>query len=310
VVCEPEPVKFAFILQVRDEQAGKPRRFRYPINFMCQTLEVSRTGFYSWIEREESRHARRDIELTRLIIAIDKVNKGRYGIDRIHGQLARQGERVSPKRVRRLARAAGLVCVHPGPYKATTIQDPANRRGLVDLVERNFVPEKKDQVWYGDITYIHTAEGWAYMATVIDGYSRKLIGWSIDDNMREDMVVQALDMAIRNRRPAQGEVVMHTDRGSQYIGSKFRSHCLDNGVIPSAGKTGICFDNAAAESFNATIKKELIHLHIWATIKQVKSAIFEYVESYYNRHRIQRELGYLSPYEYESGPEFSAALAA
>jgi transposase InsO family protein len=128
--------------------------------------------------------------------------------------------------------------------------------------------------------------------------------------MREDMVVQALDMAIRNRRPAQGEVVMHTDRGSQYIGSKFRSHCLDNGVIPSAGKTGICFDNAAAESFNATIKKELIHLHIWATIKQVKSAIFEYVESYYNRHRIQRELGYLSPYEYESGPEFSAALAA
>jgi len=310
VVCEPESIKFAFILQVRDEQAGKPRRFRYPINFMCQMLHVSRAGFYAWIGREESRHARRDVELTRLIIAIDKTNKGRYGIDRIHAQLARQGERVSPKRVRRLARAAGLACVHPSPYRATTLQDPANRRGLVDLVERNFVPEKKDQIWYGDITYIHTAEGWAYMATVIDGYSRKLIGWSIADNMREDMVVQALDMAIRNRRPGQGEAVMHTDRGSQYTGSRFRDHCLDNGVIPSVGKTGICFDNAAAESFNATLKKELIHLHVWATIKQVKTAIFEYVESYYNRSRIQRELGYLSPYEFESRSTFSAALAA
>ena len=148
------------------------------------------------------------------------------------------------------------------------------------------------------------------MATVIDGYSRKLIGWSIADNMREDMVVQALDMAIRNRRPAQGEVDMHTDRGSQYTGSKFRDHCLDNGVIPSVGKTGICFDNAAAESFNATLKKELIHLHVWTTIKQVRTAVFEYVESYYNRRRVQRELGYLTPFECENRPDFNAALAA
>lgn len=303
-------MKYAFIVQVRDEQAGKPRRFRYSVKFMCQMLEVSRPGFYSWLTRKESEHARRDSYLTRLIVKIDDDHKGRYGIDRIHRELARQGERVSPKRVRRLARAAGLACVHPKPYKATTVQDRANQRGLVDLVDRVFVPEAKNQVWYGDITYIHTAAGWAYMATVIDGYSRKVVGWSIADNMREDVVAGALKMAIQNRRPAEGEVVMHTDRGSQYTGSKFRDLCLANGILPSVGKTGICFDNAAAESFNATLKKELVHLHVWTTIREAAGAIFEYVESYYNRKRIQRELGYMTPVEYESRIDFEAALAA
>jgi putative transposase len=303
-------VKYAFIVQVRDEDAGKPRRFRCSVSFMCGMLEVSRAGFYSWLNRKESEHARRDVVLTRLIVKIDADHRGRYGIDRIHRELARQGEAVSPKRVRRLARAAGLACVHPRPYKATTLQEPANRRGLVDLVDRVFVPQGQDELWYGDITYIHTTSGWAYMATVIDGYSRKVVGWSIADHMREDMVVDALKMAIKNRRPKQGEVVMHTDRGSQYTGAKFRDACLGNGVIPSVGKTGICFDNAAAESFNATLKKELIHLHVWTSLKQVASSIFEYVESYYNRKRIQRELGYMSPYEYESRIDFETELAA
>lgn len=277
---------------------------------MCEMLEISRAGFYCWLKRKESEHARRDAHLTRLIIEIDERHKGRYGIDRIHQELARQGERASPKRVRRLARAAGLTCVHPKPYKATTVQDPADNRGLVDFVERSFVPEKKNEIWYGGITCIHTAAGWAYMATVIDGYSRKVIGWSIADNMKEGIVADALKMAIRNRRPAEGEVVMHTDRGSQYTGSRFRDLCLTNGILPSVGKTGICFDNAAAESFNATLKKELIHLHVWTSIKQVASAVFEYVESYYNRKRIQRELGYMTPFEYESRIDFEAALAA
>ena len=180
----------------------------------------------------------------------------------------------------------------------------------MDLVDRKFVPDNKDQLWYGDITYIHTTTGWAYMATVIDGYSRKLIGWSIADNMREGMVIQAMDMAIRNRRPIQGEVVMHTDRGSQYTGARFRDFCLGNGVIPSVGKTGICFDNAAAESFNATLKKELINLHVWSSLKEVKGAVFEYTESYYNRRRIQRNLGYQSPSEYELGIDSKVELAA
>jgi transposase InsO family protein len=217
---------------------------------------------------------------------------------------------VSPKRVRRLARAAGLACVHPRPYKATTVQDKANACGLVDLVGRDFVPAGKNQLWYGDITYIFTMSGWAYLATVIDGYSRKVVGWSVADNMREDMVIDALAMAVRNRDPGIGDVVFHSDRGSQYTGRAFRDACLSSGIIPSVGKTGICFDNAAAESWNATFKKELIHLHAWKDIAHVRQAAFEYIEVYYNRKRIQKALGYLSPSEFELGIDKTMALVA
>ena len=142
--------------------------------------------------------AEEDVTLTTLIVAIHKAHKGRYGIDRIHADLARNGYQVSPKRVRRLARAAGLRCVHPRPYKATTVQDPANACGLVNLVGRDFVPGAKDQLWYGDITYIFTMSGWAYLATVIDGYSRRVVGWSVADHMREELVIDALRMAVAN----------------------------------------------------------------------------------------------------------------
>ena len=161
-------------------------------------------------------------------------------------------------------------CVHPRPYKATTVQDPANAGGLVDLVGRDFVPAGKNELWYGDITYIFTMSGWAYLATVIDGYSRKVVGWSVADNMREEMVIDALAMAARNRDPGIGDVVFHSDRGSQYTGRAFRDACLSNGIIPSVGQTGICFDNAAAESWNATFKKELIHLHAWKNLAHVR----------------------------------------
>ena len=151
--------------------------------------------------------------LTTLIAAIHEAHKGRYGIDRIHADLARNGYPVSPKRVRRLARAAGLACVHPRPYKATTVQDKANACGLANLVGRDFVPAGKNQLWYGDITYIFTMSGWAYLATVIDGYSRKVVGWCVADHMREELVIGALAMAVRNRDPGIGDVVFHSDRG-------------------------------------------------------------------------------------------------
>ena len=187
------------------------------------------------------------------------------------------------------------------PYKTTTVQDPANACGLVDLVGRDFVPGAKDQLWYGDITYIFTMSGWAYLATVIDGYSRRVVGWSVADHMREELVIDALRMAVENRRPGTGEVVFHSDRGSQYTGRAFRDVCLGNGIIPSVGQTGICFDNAAAESWNATFKKELIHLHTWKNVEHVRQASFEFTEVYYNRQRIQKGLGYLTPSEYELG---------
>ena len=209
-----------------------------------------------------------------------------------------------------LARAAGLACVHPRPYKATTLQDPANTAGLANLVGRDFVPAGKNQLWYGDITYIFTMSGWAYLATVIDGYSRKMVGWSVADNMREEMIIDALAMAVRNRDPGIGDVVFHSDRGSQYTGRAFRDACLFQWHHSSVGKTGICFDNAAAESWNATFKEELIHLHAWKNLAHVRQAAFEYIEVYYNRKRIQKALGYLSPSEFELGIDKVMALVA
>jgi transposase InsO family protein len=294
-------VKFAFIKEVDEENAGKSRREQIPISLACEVLDVSRAGYYAWRKRDRSARAAEDEELTGKIVALHREHEGRYGIDRLHGELARQGHRHSPKRVRRLARAVGLRCVHPRPYKATTVQAAVNPLGLADLVDRTFVPDNPDEIWYGDITYIHTITGWVYLATVIDGYSRKVIGWSVATHMHTELVTDALIMAIRNRRPEQGNVVFHSDRGSQYTSSVFRDLCLSNGIIPSVGNTGICFDNAAAESFNATLKKELIHLHVWAGLKKVRQAVFEYIETYYNRKRIQKNLGYLTPVEYECG---------
>jgi putative transposase len=283
-----------------EENERRPREDRFPVTFMCEMLDVTPGGYYAWKKRAPSRRSLDDEELADLITVIHVENEGRYGIERIHRELARRGHRAGPQRVRRLARARGLRCVHPRPYTVTTVQDEANSSGLVDLVGRDFVPPAKDNLWYGDVTYIFTLAGWSYLATVIDGYSRRVVGWAVADHMREELVIDALKMAVENRRPGKGEVVFHSDRGSQYTGSAFRDLCFSNGIIPSVGHTGICYDNAAAESWNATFKKELIHLHLWADADHVRSASFRYIETYYNRTRIQKELGYLSPAEYES----------
>jgi transposase InsO family protein len=293
-----------------EENKREPREKRFPVAFMCEMLGVSRQGYYAWVNRGRSERDREDEDLTQVIKAVHNENKGRYGIDRIHREMAERGYRVGPQRVRRLARAAGLACVHPKPYKVTTVQDEANNGGLVDLVGREFVPVAENELWYGDITYIYTMTGWAYLATVIDGYSRRMVGWSVGSHMREELVIDALKTAIDNRRPKKGQVVFHSDRGSQYTGRKFRDLCLDSGIIPSVGKTGICFDNAAAESWNAIFKKELINLHVWRNVKHVRSAVFEFIEVYYNRKRIQRRLGYKSPAEYESEFDRERPVAA
>ncbi|WP_220093515.1 IS3 family transposase [Flexivirga caeni] len=293
-------MKFAFIADMVGENARKPRDERFPVYFMCDMLEVSRAGYYAWVSRGKSAREVEDDRLTRLITGIHEAHKGRYGIDRIRHELARHGERVGPQRVRRLVRAAGLECVHPRPYTTTTRQDRANQSGLVDLVGRRFVPDHKDEIWYGDITYISTRSGWVYLATVIDGFSRRMVGWAVADHMRESLVIDALRMAITARRPGTGAVVFHSDRGSVYTGRAFRQVCFANGIIPSVGHTGICYDNAAAESWNAIYKKELINLHIWNDEEHVKHASFDFIEVYYNRARIQQELSYLTPSEYET----------
>jgi putative transposase len=251
-------VKFAFIAGMDEENNRKPRAGRFPVRFMCEMLAVSAQGFYAWKKRVPSARHKEDVTLTALIVAIHEAHQGRYGIDRIHADLARNGYRVSPKRVRRLARAAGLVCVHPRPYKATTVQDKANASGLVDLVGRQFVPAGKNELWYGDITYVFTMSGWAYLATVIDGYSRKVVGWSVADNMREGLVIDALAMAVRNRDPGEGDVVFHSDRGSQYTGQAFREACLSSGIIPSVGHTGICPLTGQSQRFRSSVTRRMV----------------------------------------------------
>lgn len=210
-----------------------PREKRFPVDLTCDALEVSRAGYYAGKNRGVSARVSEDEELTERIVAIHQENSGRDGIDRIHQELARCGHRHSPKRVRQLARAGGVECVHPKPYKRTTIQDPDRRAcGLFDLVERDVVPEGEDQLWYGDITYLRTITDWSYLATVIDGYSRTVVGWVVNDHMREGLGLDAMRMAIRHRRPAAGQLIIRTDRGSHYTGHAFRDLCLTNGILP------------------------------------------------------------------------------
>ena len=187
-------------------------------------------------------------------------HKNRAGIERILWDLQEEGHVTSERRVRRLARAAGLQCVHPGPSARTTVQDSKAIGGLVDLVDRQFTAPEPDQLWVGDITYIWTYSGFAYLATLIDMCSNKVVGWAVDDHMRTGLVLEAVDNALAARGPGIGigELVVHHDRGSQYTSGRYRDRLFAEGIIPSVGHTGICYDNAAAESFNATIKKELI----------------------------------------------------
>jgi putative transposase len=264
---------------------------------MCRMLEVSRQGFYQWRDRPPSRRALDDAALTERIKKIHSGHGRRVGVRRVRDELARAGVVCSHKRTHRLMRTAGLRGVHPKPYKRTTLPDRFDP-ALADLLHRDWTPPAPDVAWVGDVTYIKTWSGWAFLATVIDCFSRKVVGYAIADHMRTDLIIDALAMAITHRNPPSG-VIFHSDRGSQYTSEEFRDFCRDNGVRPSVGRTGICFDNAVAESFFATIKKELIHVLPWPTIDKLRTAVFEYIESYYNRRRRHSTIGYDTPIEYE-----------
>jgi putative transposase len=284
-------VKFRFIADQAYERA-------FPVDYMCGMLGVSRQGYYQWKKRVPSRHDRDDSALCSKIRAIFDHHDKRYGVRRIHAELLRSGVRVGYKRVQRLMLELRLVSVHPRPYKRTTVAS-AEPSKLPDLLGRRFDSAAPNTAWYGDITYVKTWSGWAYIASVIDGYSRKVVGWAIADHMRTELVIDALQMALTRRRPPAG-VIFHADRGSQYTSQEFVEFCRDNEIRNSVGRTGICYDNAASESFWATLKKEFIHLHPFDTIARLRSGTFEYIEGYYNRQRIHSTLGYFTPDEYEN----------
>lgn len=281
---------------------------QYPVEFMCAQLGVSVSGYYAWRNRPVSARARSNETLSRLIAEIFDRLKGNPGVRRVQAELAATGHRVSRKRVWRLMRALGLQGRHPRAWKKTTV---AGERPVPapDLIGRDFTAAGPNERWCGDITYIKSWDGWVYLATVIDLYSRRVVGWAVADHMRTELVTDALKMALKHRRPKR-KVIFHSDRGTQYTSKDFAKFCKKNKIRRSLGRTGICYDNAVAESFFASYKKELIHTRPWPNLKAVARATFEWIEMYYNRTRRHSTLGYLTPHEYELGYRHIHELAA
>ena len=276
----------------------------------CELMEVSRSAFYDWHQHQPTRRELDDAELAGRIAEIHADSRGTYGAPRVHAELRRQGFHLARKRVARIMAAQGLAGRCKRRWKRTTIADP-EAQAAVDLIKRAFGPGtvECDRAYVGDITYLRTWEGWAYLATVIDLASRRVVGWAIADHMETSLVCDALKMAIAARRPGPG-FVFHADRGSQYTSTEFRRLLADHQGVQSLSRKGQCWDNSVAESWFATLKTELIYRHSWATIAQVRRAVFEFVEIFYNRRRLHSSLGYLTPVEYEHNLLHPAAQAA
>ncbi|WP_235940048.1 IS3 family transposase [Occultella kanbiaonis] len=280
----------------------------YPVTFMCEELGVSVSGYYKWRKKPVSAHAQADSMLSALIRQLHTSLAGNPGVRRIHAGLAAAGHRVGRKRVHRLMQTLGLQGRHPKSFKRTTVHGDAPVPAP-DLIARDFTAAAPNQKWCGDITYVKTWNGWAYLATVIDLHSRKVVGWAIDTHMRTTLVTDALDMAIAHRRPPKS-VIFHSDRGTQYTSTDFAKYCKRHKIRRSLGRTGICYDNAVSESFFATYKKELIHTRPWPNLKTLKKYTFAWIETYYNHTRRHSTLGYLTPAEYELGLRHINELAA
>jgi putative transposase len=270
----------------------------HPIDLMCRILGVSRSGFYAWARRAPSDRALSDAWLLEQIREIHAANRGVYGAPRIQAELRMaRGVSVGRKRVERLMRQAGISGLVAKKHGRTTIRVPGVRVAD-DLVNREFRPMTPNVLWVADITYLRSWEGWLYLVAVQDAYSRRIVGWSIADHMRADLVVDALNMAIARRRPEAG-LIYHSDQGSQFVSLAFGHACGKAGIARSMGSRGDCFDNAVAESFFATLKKELIRRQTWPTREQLRQAVFEYIELFYNATRRHSTLGMLSPAEFE-----------
>jgi putative transposase len=269
----------------------------FPISLCSRMLGVSRSGFHAWRRRAPSERALADVWLTARIREIHTQSRGTYGSPRVHAELRRQGIRVGRKRVERLMAAADLSGLHRRRKGKTTIRVQGVRVAS-DLVERDFNPEAPNRLWCADIKEIPTWEGKLYLASVLDCFSRKVVGWSMRADMQAELVVDALEMAVARRRPAPG-LVHHSDQGSQYVALVFGQQLRAVGIAQSMGSTGDCFDNAAIESYHATLEKDLLRRRSFRIRQEARTALFDYLEVFYNRERLHSTLGYRSPEEYE-----------
>ena len=268
----------------------------YPIATMCRLLGVSASGYYAWRDRRPSARAAADAALLARIKAIHAASRRTYGVPRIHAELAAAGIFVGRKRVARLMRAAGLKGVSRRKWVGTT-QRAKDARPAPDLVARDFRAEAPDRLWVADITYIATWAGFLYLAVVLDAFSRRIVGWAMASHLRTCLVLDALDMALAQRRP-EG-VIHHSDQGSQYTSIAFGRRCREAGVRPSMGSVGDCYDNALCESFFATLECELLDRHRFRSQAEARMAVFEFIEGWYNPRRRHSAISYLSPLDYE-----------
>jgi putative transposase len=275
----------------------RAEKANHPVSLLCRLLGVSRSGFHAWERRAPSRRSLEDAWLVEQIRAVHARSRETYGSPRVHAELRRQGVRVGRKRAERLMRVAGLSGSHRRRKGKTTIR-VQGVRVADDLVDRNFVAEAPNQLWMSDIKEIPTWEGKLYLASVIDCFSRRVVGWSMRDDMRAELVVEALEMAVSRRQPSAG-LIAHSDQGSQYVSLAFGQRCRQSGIAQSMGSKGDCYDNAVCESFHASLEKDLLRRRSLRTRREARTAVFDYIEVFFNRERLHSTLGYRSPAEYE-----------
>ena len=281
-------MKYAFILE---------RQREHRVRSLCHVLEVSPSAYYGWRKRPESERKKKDDALVSLVEQSHEDSRGSYGARRIKRDLADEGEIVSRHRIGRLMSENNLVSKHKKKFRITTNSDP-KLPVAENLLDRNFEVDAPDQVYVGDITYIWTQEGWLYLATMIDLYSRAVVGWSLSKRLKASLATSALEMSIQRRRPEPG-LLVHHDLGSQYAGHEYQQLLEQHGFVCSMTRKGNCWDNAVAESFFKTLKQEHVNHCRFMTREEAEVEIFDYIEVFYNKKRRHSNNGYLSPLEFE-----------
>ena len=280
----------------------------YPMRILCRVLRVSRSGYYAWRSRKPSARQLEDERLRPKVVEAFELGRGTYGSPRVRGELVDQGFEIGRKRVARLMRELRLQGVTPRKFRVTTDSDH-DHSVAENLIGRDFAASQPNEKWVTDITYIWTAEGWLYLATVMDLYSRRIVGWSMADHLKTDLCLEALQMAIRQRTDIQG-LIHHSDRGVQYASDRYREALDALGIECSMSRRANCWDNAVAESFFGTLKNELIYRRPWFTREAAHDAISEYIEIFYNRIRRHSTIGNVSPATFEEMAQAREAIAA
>ena len=271
----------------------------HDIKLLCATFHVSRSGYYGWLRSDQRKRAQADRRLCEQIEAVHRQSRGTYGSPRVTAALRLQGDRVGHNRVARLMRRCGLRGRQKARYRVMTTDSRHSHPIAPNRLAELPMPSKADQVWVSDLTYVPTAEGWLYVAGVLDRCTRRLVGWAMGSSLDTALPLAALTMALNQRRPCAG-LIHHSDRGVQYASAAYRTALSDHGLVASMSRSGNCYDNAAMEAFWSSLKNELVHRRRFLTRQEAKTAIFEYIEGFYNRSRLHSALGYKSPLDYES----------